>query len=520
MFLTKRTYVSKETTITAQNLNDIQDAVIALEGKETPTSLKNPYALTFTGAVSGVYDGSSSLTINIPESSGGSSSGAPEYAESLSWLNENGDASKMYVLPDGYIYAKRSSYSPDFTNLFDSSKAALNQIRSGTNGATLTAANGVMSTGLIPVSCRTDTSNPTKIRIRGAKLLSWQDNGDKIVYYDNSGTQKWYSQIRKIKFEEDSSNGDVTIYAGWSTTAPVASCDVNYKQFSISIHIKGETTITEDDIKNIIITVDEPITYSTKETWTNTGISYSGSSVSDTQIEEVVNKMSPLKGKKVLVLGDSISTDAYGNYTKWVSVLKNQGFLPTDTVNNSQHATGFVARYTAENANAENSFVQRIQAITDKSSYDYVIVFGGINDYIQNIEMGGDTDKTDKATYFKPAVDWFFDYLIKNFVQARIVVLLPLRTYNIYKNTAGGSQSTGYYQTAYSDYIKEVAKSYCLPVLNLTEESGFCPFVTEFRNKWTLIPSGYTTADGVHPNKDYSEKYLAPMIKEFLSRYI
>ena len=93
--------------------------------------------------------------------------------------------------------------------------------------------------------------------------------------------------------------------------------------------------------------------------------------------------------------------------------MKNQGFLPSDTTNNSQHATGFVARYTAEDANAENSFVQRIQTVTDKSSYDYVIVFGGINDYIQNIEMGGDTGKTDKATYFKPAVDWFFDYLVK-----------------------------------------------------------------------------------------------------------
>lgn len=484
-----------------------------------PTALKNPYALTFTGAASGIYDGSSAVTINIPESGGGGS-GAPEYAESIAWLNENGDASKMYVLPDGYIYAKRSSYSPDFTNLFDPSAVALNQIRTGTNGANLTSAIGVMSTGLISINCRTDITNPTKIRIRGAKLLPWQDNGDKIVYYDSAGVQKWYSQIRKIKYEEDRSNGDITIYAGWSTNAPVVNCDVNYKKFSISIHIKGETTITADDIKDVIITVDEPITYSTKKTWINTGISYSGSSVSDTQIEEVVNKMSPLKDKKVLVLGDSISTDAYGNYTKWVSVLKNQGFLPSDTTNNSQHATGFVARYTAEDANAENSFVQRIQTVTDKSSYDYVIVFGGINDYIQNIEMGGDTGKTDKATYFKPAVDWFFDYLVKNFVQARIVVLLPLRTYNIYKNTAGGSQTTGYYQQAYSDYIKEVAKSYCLPVLNLTEESGFYPFVTEFRSKWTLIPSGYTTADGVHPNKDYQEKYLAPMIKEFLSRYI
>lgn len=150
MALTKRNYVSGETVITAANLNDIQDSIIALEGKgltkeevvealeytpakasdipttdisantaarhshsnkdvldniaeitsisggavtgganalvtkevldatsqlimdEIPTSLKNPYALTFTGASSGTYDGSSAVTINIP-SGGGSS---------------------------------------------------------------------------------------------------------------------------------------------------------------------------------------------------------------------------------------------------------------------------------------------------------------------------------------------------------------------------------------------------------------------------------------------------------------
>ena len=38
---------------------------------EIPTSLKNPNAITFTGASTGTYDGSSALTINIPEGGGG-----------------------------------------------------------------------------------------------------------------------------------------------------------------------------------------------------------------------------------------------------------------------------------------------------------------------------------------------------------------------------------------------------------------------------------------------------------------
>ena len=150
MSFEKRTYEGGTTKITAANLNDIQDSIIALEGKgltkeevvnaleytpaktsdipttdisantavrhshsnkdvldniaeitsisggavtggvnalvtkevldatsqlimdEIPSELKNPYALTFTGAASGTYDGSSAVTINIPTGGGSS----------------------------------------------------------------------------------------------------------------------------------------------------------------------------------------------------------------------------------------------------------------------------------------------------------------------------------------------------------------------------------------------------------------------------------------------------------------
>lgn len=462
-------------------------------------------------------------TLSLQEWLAHPASGTPAYAASTEWLEANGDASKVYVLPDGYLYAKVTSTSatPNFTNLFDPSKAVLNQLRRGDNGATLTPRDGLLSTGLMPINCRTDVNNPTKIRIRGTKMLSWVDSNESITYYNASGAEQWHPTIKKVKYSVEA-NGDVVIYAGWSTNDPVTNCDVNYKQFSISTFVNGtEAAITEADIKDMIVTVDEEITYSTGSRWINTGVKYANYAISDsdkTVIAAMSRPESPLVDKKVLIIGDSISSDAYGNYTKWVTVLRNEGFLPSTVVNNSQHATGFVARYTGEDANAQNDFIDRITAVTDKDSYNLVIVFGGINDYIQNIPLGGETGQTDKDTYFKPAVDYFFDYLIKNFTQARIVVISPLRTYNIYKNIAGGSQATGHYQTEYADYIKAVAKNYCLPVLNLTEESGFCPFVDEFKNKWTLVPAGYTNADGTHPNKDYQEKYLAPMIKGFLQQ--
>lgn len=210
---------------------------------------------------------------------------------------------------------------------------------------------------------------------------------------------------------------------------------------------------------------------------------------------------------KTLVIGDSISTDYYGNYAKWVTHLISIGFFDLRNVNNnSMHATGFVARY----GEGGNDFITRIEAVSDPETYDLVVVFGGINDYIQNIPMG--ESESDKTANFKPAVDYFFQYLVDNFTQARIAVLSPLRTYATFANAVGNKQ------TDYADYIKSVAKSYCLPVLNLTDESGFCPFIESFNERWTLIPEGYTGHDGVHPTEEYERKYLAPMIRGFLQR--
>lgn len=44
-------------------------------GNKLPTALKNPQALTFTGAATGTYDGSEALTITIPEGGSGGSTG-------------------------------------------------------------------------------------------------------------------------------------------------------------------------------------------------------------------------------------------------------------------------------------------------------------------------------------------------------------------------------------------------------------------------------------------------------------
>lgn len=230
MALTKRNYVSGETVITAANLNDIQDSIIALEGKgltkeevvealeytpakasdipttdisantaarhshsnkdvldniteitsisggsvtgganalvtkevldatsqlimdEIPSELKNPYALTFTGAASGTYDGSSALTVDIPSvpdiptPTQDDAGKVPVVSESGNYVLQTFEAAK-----DGksaYQYAQDGGYTGTETEF--SEKLAQEQLTGTTDNLTPTQVYNAVSSG-IPV---------------------------------------------------------------------------------------------------------------------------------------------------------------------------------------------------------------------------------------------------------------------------------------------------------------------------------------------------------------------------------
>lgn len=281
-----------------------------------------------------------------------------------------------------------------------------------------------------------------------------------------------------------------------------------------------DATVTSDSNSHAIVVVGESDIYarfSALKTVTNQYISsyvdyyvpYSG----PITMQEMVTPK--CRFRKVLVLGDSISTDNYGDYKKWVTDLIDEGFLPADTVNSSQHASGFVARYNDQ----PNDFITRLTGISNPETYDLVITFGGINDANKLVPMGTDSD-TDYLTYFGAAVRYYYKYLCTNFINARIATLLPLPC-----STQNRESSVIGVQYTYSDYQKSVCEAYSLPVLDLTNHSGFYPDANKpgidyyaaqaFRNRWTL-QVGEWEPDGIHPTEEYEKKFLAPMIKSFI----
>ena len=330
------------------------------------------------------------------------------------------------------------------------------------------------------VKCRDESKNEVRGLYSAYFLYLYEANGTKIAARNSS----FYEPVYTI------------------TNANIAYIEIGF----------APDRVTQEELTDFMVTLnDEPTAF--VEYWEGTTKTINRIAENAAEIERFRNTVENVatkdwQGKKVLVMGDSISADYYANYTKWVTVLKNQDYFPADTNNNSIHGTGFVATY-----DGDDRFVTRLAAVEDKDTYDLVVIFGGINDAISSKPMG--EKGGDKNTEFKPAVDYFFDYLVNNFTQARIVVLSPLLT------KATGVNSAGHRYVEYIDYIKEVAKYYCLPVLNLTEESGFCPFVESFRDMWTYDKNGeWVTGDGVHPSAEYEEKFLAPMIKNFLNQFI
>ena len=107
---------------TSANITDFDDAVGALI-PDIPTKLPNPNALTFTGAVTGTYDGSAAKTVNIPTSgstdedliikfNGGSNEGT-------NMFTFDGSAAKSVNITPSSIGAAAASHSHTSANISD-----------------------------------------------------------------------------------------------------------------------------------------------------------------------------------------------------------------------------------------------------------------------------------------------------------------------------------------------------------------------------------------------------------------
>ncbi len=199
----------------------------------------------------------------------------PEYANSI---EECTDTTKLYVLPDGFIYAYATATTTGaaYTNIFDNIDHKINTrwSHSGRNYST-SSATGHVATAKFPVK------DGDIIRINKPSLPHF-DGYARVHYFKSDGyyvnghvdsALRLYTQITET-------DGISSWEVGTAYNTPndptsgvkrlAGAADIVEALIVINV---SSTTITEDDVSDIIITVNQPIEESTTTTsqWINTG---------------------------------------------------------------------------------------------------------------------------------------------------------------------------------------------------------------------------------------------------------
>lgn len=220
----------------------------------------------------------------------------PEFANSI---EECTDTSKLYVLPDSYIYAymlaETAGGAPLFTNLADPDSADWQADKrfSSSSGA-ISACTGTIVSNVITMK-KGDT-----IRVKGLRDGSSTATSSAYVglmgYSDAAGTTKLWGTpmfFNKTKAQNTGGVKDLTtiedgayVYTGF----PVIGGDGTVVERDgsasvVCVRVSGEPVTNVDDI---IVTVNEEIAYSSASTgyqWKNTGHAFVPSDYEDRIIE-------------------------------------------------------------------------------------------------------------------------------------------------------------------------------------------------------------------------------------------
>ncbi len=210
-------------------------------------------------------------------------------------------------------------------------------------------------------------------------------------------------------------------------------------------------------------------------------------------------------GKIIIFLGDSITEGVGASKTenRWTDLVGAEGEF-AQAHNFGVSGTRIAPQVSEQSDGWSESYVARVDRMPDVA--DYILVFGGTNDYGHgDAALGRLGDRTPDTFY--GATDTLLVKLKAKYPKAKIGVLTPIhranenRVYNEFgvRNCA-----------CLADYVKaekEVCLLHQIPVLDLYETSGIYP--DEEANRKAYAP------DGLHPN-DAGYRILADQILAFL----
>ncbi len=211
-----------------------------------------------------------------------------------------------------------------------------------------------------------------------------------------------------------------------------------------------------------------------------------------------------LKGKKINFLGDSITEGAgtTGQDKCFHQLMKEKHGL-SEARNYGVSGTRLAKQVKpSENTRFDLHFSMR--AVDMDKNADAIVVFGGTNDFGHgDAPIGEMSDRTPDTFY--GALHYLYTYLMTEYPDANIFICTP-----IHRLTENNPDMKGKILSDYVEMIKEVARYYSLPVIDLFANYGVKPSISVQREKY--MP------DGLHPS-DAGHVLLSERIANFILSY-
>lgn len=211
-----------------------------------------------------------------------------------------------------------------------------------------------------------------------------------------------------------------------------------------------------------------------------------------------------LKDKKILVVCDDLA-----NATAWSNYfITEHGASAVDITNIGQYG------YASANETDPNVIINALDARQD--IYDYVLLFIGQRDYIQQVDIGNYSDYGDAEVKSVAAgAGRVANYCNTKFTKAKTCLATPMPNRTGIGSigqygSAGGGQYRACSLAVYRLMLTRIAKHYGLSCIDCVNAPDWAPWQTTLYNRWVVQPSSEPYC--CQPNDAY-----APILAKFLA---
>lgn len=441
-----------------------------------------------------------------------------EFADSVEQLNEYGDTSKKYVLPDGYIYTYTQKTIFVEHNANDGT-GWINTRPNGTWGNTQQAVSGIWTSPLISIdpTAMAPTSgrlSESEVIISGLEKIvpAFNSSSIWIFYYKSDGSQ--YSAKKGSDLASVGTNSEIALPKSLYLKDTATFADSNWatiRGVRIVLGISTAGNIANDDIATLKVNIPFFNYESTGYGWYSTGQQHSNDKATSqnsadiaTLREEVevlksaVNTSPSNSGARWYAIGDSITYGLYSTsataYSKpvigkrWVDyVAKYNGY---ELTNLGVSGSGFVSGTTFRTIVDRNDF----------SGVDLVTIMLGVNDWKNESavsKVGTMEDDISAGGTIVSELRYGIEKIIGQNPYCKIILITPINAKIGSRGTEATNWAYGYTGSitpcgslkSFNDKLKEVCEYYGIQVVDMTNSS-----VVNRKSITTVLP------DGIHPN--------------------